>query len=175
MFHVKRRCILEVRAKKNPAQWPGCNPAMCAGPTRDVNRGAVTLKADYERRTRKRLGAQNSPKTYTPPGLSKKRLKSAIYPLLGPFDYHPSPLWVTWREGEPLRRQRGGLPSTGAGAWPHVWEAASRRRRVARGGAAQRASMLPPRGPVQHNTSSRLLVRWHARTFFIVFIVFRGA
>ena len=35
-----------IKAKKNPAQGPGCNPAMCAGPTREVNRGALPLRVD---------------------------------------------------------------------------------------------------------------------------------
>ena len=74
MFHVKRRCILGEGEKKPGALGRAVTLQLGAGPLREVKRGAVTLKADYERRTRKRIGAQNSPKTYQPLGSSKKRL-----------------------------------------------------------------------------------------------------
>ena len=39
--------VSSAQAKKNPAQWPGCNPAMCAGPLREVKRGALPLGCDH--------------------------------------------------------------------------------------------------------------------------------
>ena len=33
--------------EKNPAQGPGCNPAMCAGPLREEKRGALPLGCDH--------------------------------------------------------------------------------------------------------------------------------
>jgi hypothetical protein len=161
-----------IKAKKNPAQGPGCNPAMCAGPTREVNRGAVTLKADYERRTRKRLEAQNSQKTYQPPGFSKKRLESPIYPLPGPFGYHLSPLVDRMGGGTAAAAAGEGLPSPGVGGRGPTL--GSRQQTAARsaGGSRCAASMLPPSGGLFSKTSARVCSCAGMHAPFLLFLLF---
>lgn len=110
------------------------------------------------------------------PRIAKKRLESPICPLPGPFGY-PLLLWLTGWEGEPLRRQRGrACPPRGAGGAAPRLGAVSRRRRGARGGAAQRLQCCPPRGAcsAQHQFA---FARAQACThlFLLFFIVFSGA
>lgn len=72
-------------------------------------------------------------------------------------------------------RDGAGAQPGGRGARPHAWEP-SADGGAERGGEPLRGfNAAPLGGPVQQNISSRLLVRWHARAFFIVFIVFSGA
>ena len=89
-----------------------------------------------------------------------------------------SPAFSSWpaTAGEPLRRQRGGAaPTGGPGAQPHVWEAVSRRRRVARGlepfpqpRKRQRGLVLMPLRCVRAIFSfiNLLLFRWSRVTTF---------